>query len=99
MVMVMMVVTVSMGEPVPEPGDQDGGADADHEQPGGEADPRVELLGDDELRKRERDEPEREDADRVRRGHDQPERRRVLRSPALPDEVRRHDRLPMPGAE
>ena len=86
---VVMVVTVAVRAAVPDAPEQHRGADADHEQPGDEPDPRVELLGDDELREPERHEAEREDADRVRRGDDQPERGRVAGLPALADEVRR----------
>ena len=46
----------------------------------------------------ERHEPEREDADRVRRGDDQAEQRRVPRRAALADEVRGDDRLPVARA-
>src|SRR5262245_42388129 len=94
---VVMVVPVTMGSPVPDAPKQYRRADADHEQPGDEPDPGVELLGDDELRERERDEAEREDADRVRRGHDQAERGGVSWLPALADEVGGHDRLPVAG--
>src|SRR5262249_34883033 len=97
MAVVVMVVTVAVRAALSNPPEQHRGADADHEQPGHEPDPRVELLRDDELRERERHEAEREDADRVRRGHDQPERRRMARLPALADEVRRDDRLPVTG--
>ena len=44
-------------------------------------------------REQQGDEAEREDADRVRHGHDQAERGRVTRRTALPDEVGRDDRL------
>ena len=85
--------------PVPQAPAENPEAHRDHEQGRGEVEPRVELLRDDELRERERDEPEREDADRVRHGHDQPEQSRVTGGPARADEVRRDDRLPVPRAE
>ena len=76
---------------------EDRRADPDHEQPGSEVQPRVEPVGDDELRERERHQAEREDADRVRDRDDQAEQRGVARRPALADEVRGDDRLPVAG--
>ena len=99
MVVMVVVMAVPVGAAMPDPREQHRGADADHEQPGDEPDPRVELLGDDELGEGERDEPEREDADGVRRRHDQPERRGVPRRPALADEIGRDDRLAVAGRE
>ena len=72
---------------------------ADDEQPRDEVQPRVEPVGHDELRERERHEAEGEDADRVRHRHDQPEQRRVPRRAALADEVGGDDRLAVPGRE
>ena len=43
--------------------------------------------------------PEREDADGVRRRHDQPEQRGVPRRSALADEICGDDRLAVPGRE
>src|SRR5437588_218488 len=72
-VMVAVGVRPRMREPLSEASQEDRRTDPDHEQPRDEVQPGVELLGDDELRERERDEAEREDADRVRDGHDQAE--------------------------
>ena len=51
------------------------GADADDEQAGREREPRVQLLGQDPRRQRERDHPEREHAGRVGDGHGRAEQR------------------------
>ena len=64
-------------------------ADADDQERRDEVQPRVELVGDDELRQAERDEAEREDADRVRDGHGQPEADGVPRRAALSRRGRR----------
>jgi len=83
--------------PVGEARAQDGEADGHDGQAGRQVQPRVEPVGDDPLRERERDEPEREDADRVRHGHDQPEQGGVARRAALADEVGADDRLAVAG--
>ena len=92
-VVVVMVVLPA----VPPAGAQHRRADADHEQARDEVQPRVEPVGDDELRESERHQAEAEDADRVRDRHDQPEQRGVARGAALADEVGGDDRLAVAG--
>ena len=96
---VVVVMPVRVSAAVPHAGKQNRGADADHEQAGGKADPGVELLRHDELGEGERYEAEREDADRVGRRHDQAERRRVPGRSALADEIGGDDRLSVAGRE
>ena len=55
----MVVVRVCVRRAARAPRAQHAGADDDHEQPRGEVQPRVELLGQHERRQRERDEAER----------------------------------------
>ena len=90
-VVMVMVVAVAVRPAVPGSSHEHGGPDPDHQQARDETDPGVELLGDDELRETERHESEREDADRVRHGHDQAEQSRVTRGTALAHEVGRDD--------
>ena len=99
LVPVVMVMPVGVGAPVPHAGKQNRGADADHEQAGGEADPGIELLRHDELGEGERHEAECEDAHRVGRRHDQAERRRMPGRSALADEIGGDDRLSVAGRE
>ena len=56
---VVIVVVVPRVGTRPHPLAEDAEADRDDEQPGGERQPRIELLGDDEARQKERDEAER----------------------------------------
>ena len=74
-------------------------ADRDDEQRRGEVEPRIEILGNDELREAERDEAEREDTDRVRDRDDPAEQERVSRLAARADHVAGDDRLPVAGRE
>ena len=80
-------------------GAKHGDADRDHHQPGDEVEPRVQVLGNDELREQQRDRAEREDAGRVGDGDDAAEVRGVAHGSALADEVRGDDRLAVAGAE
>jgi hypothetical protein len=64
-----------------------------------EVQPRVEVIRHDELRERERDEAEREDADVCVAVTIRPEQRRVPGRAALADEVGGDDRLAVPGRE
>ena len=73
--------------------------DAEHEQPGDEVQPRVEVLGEHVGRQRERHRPEGEDADRVRDRHGQPERDGVARGAARADEVGGDHRLAVAGRQ
>jgi hypothetical protein len=63
----------------PNPGAQHSQPDGDDEQGRGEVQPGIQVGRHDELGQRERHDPEREDADRVRDGDDQPEEDRVPR--------------------
>ena len=96
---VVVIVPVCLCAPVQPACPQNRGADRDDEQPGDEVQPRVELVGDDEAREQQRDQAEREDADRVRHGHDQAEQGGVTRGTALAYEVGRDDRLAVPRRE
>ena len=82
-------------QPLPEHRRSDG----DDEQPRGERQPGVELVGDDELREQERDQSEGEDAGGVRRGHGRAEQERVPRLALGSDEVAGDERLPVPRRE
>jgi hypothetical protein len=104
--MVALVVLMAVGvrvrgrserqtDALPEDGDAD-----EHDEGGGhEVEPGIQLLRNDQSRERERHEPEREDADRVRHGDDPSEEKRVARAAAGADEVRRDDGLAVPGPE
>src|SRR5207248_6466683 len=87
MVVVVVVVAAYVGATMSYPGHEDGRADPDDEQARGEVEPRVQPGGHDELGQGERHQAEGEHPDGVRRGHDQPEQRRVERRPAAPDQV------------
>ena len=95
-VVMMVIVPVRVCAPVQPARPQNRSADRDDEQPGDEVEPRVQLVGNDEAREQQGDEAEREDADRVRHGHDQAEQGGVTRRAALADEVGRDDRLAVP---
>src|SRR5436305_2316520 len=95
----MMVVAVTVYPRVAPARAEDRDADRDDEQPRREVQPRVELIGHDELRQREGHEAERKDAGGVRRGDDQPEQRRMPRRATAADEVRGDDRLAVAGRE
>ena len=82
-----------------EPAQQHRGPDADDEQTRGERQPRIERLGDDEPRKKQRDETEREDAGRVRHRHDRAKKHGVAGPALRPDEIPSHDRLAVPRGE
>ena len=71
----------------------------DDQQARGEVEPRVELLGQDVLREGQRDEAEREDADRVRDRDDRPERHRVAGGAARAHQVGGDHRLAVAGRE
>ena len=75
------------------------GADADDHHARGQVEPRVELIRDDELRERERDDAEREHPGRVRDRDGGAEDQRVARLPAGAGEVGRHHRLAVAGRE
>ena len=98
-VVVAVAVVVAVGARVASAREQHGCADADDEQARREVDPRVEPVGDDPLRERERHAAECEHPEGVRRGGDQPQKCRVRGRPARADEVRRDDRLPVAGGE
>ena len=74
-------------------------ADADDQEPREDAQPRVELLGEDVLGGGQGDQAEREHGDRVGRGHRQPEDRRVPRGAAGADQVSGDHRLAVAGRE
>ena len=82
-----------MSPPVAQPLEEHRGADGDDQQPRGEREPGIQLLGDDELRQGQRDEPEREDARRVCDRDDQAERNRVTWPAAGAHEIPGDDRL------
>ena len=98
-VVVMVGVAVRVRAPMGEPGPEHADPDRDHHQPGDEVEPGIEILGDDELRERERDHAEREHARRVRDRDDAAEPDRVPNAAALADEVGGDDRLPVARAE
>ena len=75
---------------------KDAQPDRDHEQPGRQGQPGVELLGHDE-REQERHEPEREHAGGVRDRHRRSERDRVAGVAARAHGVSGHEALPCPG--
>ena len=64
----------------PEAGPQHPGADDEDHQPGDQVQPRIEVLGQDVLRQRERHEPEREHPDRVGDRHGGAQRERMAGS-------------------
>ena len=104
---VLVVVRVAVPEgsaspaakPVEHAQAEDADPDGDDEQRRDQVHPRVELLGNDELRQRERDQAEGEDADRVRDRDDPAQVEGMARRPARPDEVGGDDRLSVPRAE
>src|SRR5919202_4545223 len=104
-VVVAVVVVVVMGsrarvrEAVAKPAPEHRRADPDDEQARHQVQPRVEPVGYDELRQAERHEAESEDADGVRCRNDQAEQRGVQWRSAASDEVRRDDRLAVPGGQ
>ena len=86
-------------QPVEHAQAQHADPDSDDEERGDQVHPRVELLGNDELGERERDQPEREDADRVRDRHDPAQVQRVAGGTTGSDEIRGDDRLAVARAE
>src|SRR5439155_19624438 len=95
----VVIMTVPEGVAPTQARAQNSRPDPDDEQARYEVQPRVELVRDDQLRERERDEPQCEDPDRVRHGHDQAEQRRVCGRAALPHQVGGDDRLAVSGGE
>jgi hypothetical protein len=91
----MVVLAVLPAQPLPE----HRRADRDHEQPRDQSEPRVELLGKDELREPEGHDPDREDPGRVGHGDGAPEHERVPRRALRSDEVRGHERLAVPRGQ
>ena len=74
-------------------------ADEHHQEARDNREPRVQVLGHDELGKQERHGSEREDSRCARDRDDATEHERVAGPPAGPDEVAGHDRLAVPGRE
>ena len=77
----------------------DRGAHAEHQQPGDEVEPWVQVLGEHVRRQPECHRPQGEDADRVRDRHGQPECNGMARRAARSDQVRRHHRLAVAGRQ
>ena len=98
-VVVMVVMSVLVRAAVREPCAKHGDADRDHHQPGNEVEPRVEVLGNDQLRQQQRHRAQREDPRRVGDGDDAAEVDGVAHGSALADEVGGDDRLAVAGAE
>ena len=92
MVVVVVVILAARGAGAAQ---EDAGPDGDDEDARDEGQPRIQLLGDDDRRERERHETQAEDAGRVRRGDRRPERERVSRPAAGADEVAGDERLPV----
>ena len=85
--MVVVRVVVRVAAALLEAPAQDPEADGHHEHARSERQPRIELLGHDELREPQRHEAEAEDACRVRDRHRPAEEERVTRPAAGSDEV------------
>ena len=98
-VIVIVIVIVRLPATRAQVPAQHPGADQHHEQPGGEREPRVQVLRQDPRRQPERHEPEREDARRVRDRHRQPQHHRVGGRAARAHEVGRDHALPVTGRE
>ena len=90
------------GEPLPPPaqaGAHHAQADRDDQEPGGEVEPRIEVLGQDVLGEEQGHEAEGEHADRVRHGHDRTQGDRVLGGAARADQIGGHHRLAVTGGD
>ena len=74
-------------------------SDDDDEQAGGEREPGIELVGDDELRQQQRHEPEGEHPCRVRDGHGCTEEEGMPRLPLRADEVAGDECLAVAGSQ
>ena len=71
--------------------------DRQDDQPGGEAQDRIELLRRDQRRSQDRHEGQKHDAERVRHRHRQTQPERLPHRAPCPHQVRGHHRLPVPG--
>src|SRR5512132_3514319 len=92
-VVMIVLMAVRMRATMPHASTQYGRANEHDEHAGDEVEPGVELFRDDEPGEQKRHGPEREHADRVCGGDDQPKECCVTRRTALSDEICGHDRL------
>jgi len=98
-VRVRVVVRVRERQPPPHLARESARADHRDHEAGPQRDPRIDLLGDDPLRRRQNDEAQHQDARRVRDGERRGENDRVARRRPCTDEGNGEQRLPMTGFE